>query len=122
MKNIGFILTLINMGIKNRILTLVSNPVKKLQKSYCKKLLTINVYEHCCFHLLVLWAKVLSRLTFFSNLYFNFFNRFEIGVKFCVFFIPILNCCERQKFAVCLALFANFEAKHGAQKNEKELS
>ncbi len=45
------------------------NPVKKLQKVSTEKFIKIKVKEFCFFHLLVLWAKFLSPITFFSNFF-----------------------------------------------------
>ena len=49
-------------------------------------------------------------ITFFGSFFQNFFNGFEISLKFC-FFTPFSIFSKKNFFQVILVLFSNFEAK-----------
>jgi hypothetical protein len=50
-----------------------------------KKVMSKNVTEKCTFSLLLMFVKLVLLITFFGAFVNNFFNGFEISVKFCVF-------------------------------------
>jgi hypothetical protein len=66
-----------------------------------------------------MFVKLVLLVTFFVPFY-NFFNGFEISVKFCVFDI-IFYFFQKNIFWVILALCANFAAKcaKNGSKNQK---
>jgi hypothetical protein len=59
--------------------------VEKVLKKCTKKGLIKNVTEICPFSLLLMFVKLVLLITFFGVFFYNFFNGFEISVKFCVF-------------------------------------
>jgi hypothetical protein len=65
-------------------------------------------------------VKLVLLVTFLCAFFYNFFNGFEISVKFCVFNI-FLDFLPIKMLGVILALFANFEAKctKNGTKNQK---
>ncbi len=84
------------MGIKEtQNLMLISNPLKKLQKTHAKKVINEKVTELFC----------------------AFFNGFNLSIEFCVFTIPMSNF--KQIYLLILALFANFKAKIGQNGSKK---
>jgi hypothetical protein len=86
---------------------LISNPLKKFCKKHQKKVIIKNVTEICTFLLVLMFVKLVLRITIFGAFFKNVFNGFEISVKFCVFYIFLIkkNCL------VILALFENLEDK-----------
>jgi hypothetical protein len=77
----------------------------------------LHIFEH-------VWLISLQQVLIWPQKYFFFkffltwvsknaefdVNGNEISIKFCVFFIPISKCCEKNICGVILALFTNFES------------
>ncbi len=64
---------------------LILNSLKKCWKNAHKKVITKNVTEICTFFTFIHVRKICFAYNFFGAFFNNFFNGFEINVKFCVF-------------------------------------
>ncbi len=67
-----------------------------------------NVTEICTFPLLLMFVKLVLLITFLVH-FLNFFNGFEISMKFCV--LCYLFDKKNKNDIVILVLFSTFEAK-----------
>jgi hypothetical protein len=87
---------------------------------YQKKLLAKTWRKNALFSLLLMFVKLVLLITFFCAFFHNFFNGFEISVKFCVFW-HLYQFFQKKFFFVILVLFSNFEAKRArnGSKNQK---
>ncbi len=67
-----------------------------------------------------MFVKLVLLITFFDAFFHNFFNGFEISVKFCVL-DTFFDFFKKNFFQVILVLFSNFEAKRAkiGSKNQK---
>ncbi len=75
------------------------------------------------FHFYSCSSNLFCWYLFFGAFFYNFFNGFEISVKFWFFFTPFLIFCKKKIFCVIFVLFSNFEAKRAknGSKNQKSL-
>ncbi len=69
---------------KTQNFTLISNPLKNVLKNLLKKLLAKMWRKHALFPLLLMFVKLALLITFLCAFFKNFFNGFEISMKFCV--------------------------------------
>jgi hypothetical protein len=85
-----------------------------------KKVISKNVTEKSPFSLFTNVRQTFFAYNFFWCIFYNFFDGFEISVKFCVFCI-FSDFFPKSFFWVILALFANFEAERAknGSKNQK---
>jgi hypothetical protein len=72
------------MGIKNAEFHAIWNPLKSFEKMHTKKLLA-NMTEICTFFTFTHVRQTCFAYNFLCAFFKNFFNRFEISMKFCVF-------------------------------------
>ncbi len=82
----------------------------KNEKMHQKKVISKNVTEICTFSLLLMFVNLVLLITFFGAFFQNFFNGFEISVKFCVFYI-FLDFFGEKFFLVIFDTFFAFSKK-----------
>ncbi len=93
---------------------------KVLKKCTKKKLLAKTWRKNALFSLLLMFVKLVLLITFLCAFFHNFFNGFEISVKFCIFW-HLFRFFKKKNFQVIFVLFSNFEAKRARNdsKNQK---
>jgi hypothetical protein len=79
---------------------------KVLKKMHPKKVISKNVTEICTFFTFTYVPQTCFACNFFLVHFFNFFNGFEISVKFCGFFYIFFDLKKKKKIGVLLALWS----------------
>ena len=103
---------------KTQNFTLISNPLKNLLKNVPKKSYKQNKFDE---HELVIKVHISVKfflITFFCAFFQNFFNGFQISVKFCIYFIHILNFWPKNFFSL-FSTFVNFVCKCAGNSSKK---
>ncbi len=83
--------------------------VEKVFKKCTKKLLAKTWWKYALFPLLHIFVKFVLLIIIFGAFIWNFFNSFEISMKFYV--LLFLFWFKKIKFYILLVLFSIFEAK-----------
>ncbi len=91
---------------------------KRFYKMYKKKLLAKTWRKYALFPLLLMFLKTCFACNFFA-FFKNFFNRFKISMKFCVFW-HLFDFFPKNLVWVILVLFSNFEAKRATKRRQNK--
>ena len=92
---------------------------KGFKKLYQKKVISKNVTEKCTFFTFTHVRQTCFAYNFFCAFFHNFFNGFEISVKFCVFWHLFWFFSTKIFLKVILVLFSNFDCKCAGNGSKK---
>ncbi len=91
--------------------------IKKVFKKFTKKKVLAKMWrKYALFPLLLMFVKIVLLITFLCAFFKNFFNRFVISMKFCVFWHLFLI---KKKNLGQISTFLNFETKLRKKRRQK---